>query len=401
MLSELNHAFADEGMPQLQMRIGVESGEILVDQDRVSGPRDRMLTGDAVNVAARLQGAAEPGRVIVGPGVYAATKDVIEYRELPALDLKGKAEPVPAWQVLRIRAQQRGERPQLGMQAALVGRDEELAVLTQTFQRVQGEGRPALVTVIGPAGVGKSRLSRELEAYVEALPEFVYWRRGRCLAYANAAYSALADAIKAQCEILEDDPTDVAAQKVEKAVFELFGDDEVVPQIAALVGAGDAGSFSREELFDAWRRFLERMAARYPLVLLFEDIHWADAGLLGFHRSPRGLVAGPDPDRGARASRAVRRAPVVGRRQAQRRGDLPRSVVGRRERRDARGSALDRGRRRARRRDRRPERGQPALRRGDRAQADRRRGAARGRGRRGGRSRSRSPTSRSLARSTR
>jgi predicted ATPase len=117
---------------------------------------------------------------------------------------------------------------------------------------------------------------------VEALPEFVYWRRGRCLAYANAAYSALADAIKAQCEILEDDPTDVAAQKVEKAVFELFGDDEVVPQIAALVGAGDAGSFSREELFDAWRRFLERMAARYPLVLLFEDIHWADAGLLDF-----------------------------------------------------------------------------------------------------------------------
>ncbi len=282
VLSELNRAFADEGMPQLQMRIGVESGEILVDQDRVSGPRDRMLTGDAVNVAARLQGAAEPGRVIVGPGVYEATKDVIEYRELPALDLKGKAEPVPAWQVLRIRAQQRGERPQLGMQAALVGRDEELAVLTQTFQRVQGEGRPALVTVIGPAGVGKSRLSRELEAYVEALPDFVYWRRGRCLAYANAAYSALADAIKAQCEILEDDPTDAAAQKVEKAVFELFGDDEVVPQIAALVGAGDAGSFSREELFDAWRRFLERMAARYPLVLLFEDIHWADAGLLDF-----------------------------------------------------------------------------------------------------------------------
>jgi class 3 adenylate cyclase/tetratricopeptide (TPR) repeat protein len=290
VLSELNRAFAAEGMPQLQMRIGVEAGEILVDQDRVSGPRDRMLTGDAVNVAARLQTAAEPGRTIVGPGVYAATKDVIEYRELPAFELKGKTERVPAWQALRIRAQQRGERPQLGMQAALVGRDEELAVLTQTFRRVQSEGRPALVTVIGPAGVGKSRLSRELEAYVEALPEDVYWRRGRCLAYGNVAYSALADAIKAQCEILEDDLPEVTAQKVEKAVFELFGTDEVVPQIAALVGAadaagagpGDTASFSRDELFDAWRRFLERMASRFPLVLLFEDIHWADTGLLDF-----------------------------------------------------------------------------------------------------------------------
>ena len=117
---------------------------------------------------------------------------------------------------------------------------------------------------------------------MESLPDVVYWRRGRCLAYGNVAYSALADAIKAQCEILEDDPSEVAAQKVEKTVFELFGTDEVVAQIAALVGAGDAGSFSRDELFDAWRRFLERMAARFPLVLLFEDIHWADAGLLDF-----------------------------------------------------------------------------------------------------------------------
>src|SRR5262245_1556072 len=123
VLSELNRGFADEGRPELAMRIGVESGEVLVDQDRVSGTRDRMLTGDAVNVASRLQGAAEPGHVIVGPATYAATKDVIEYKELPALELKGKAERVPAWEVLRVRAKQRGERPQLGLEAALVGRE--------------------------------------------------------------------------------------------------------------------------------------------------------------------------------------------------------------------------------------------------------------------------------------
>ena len=277
VLSELNRGFAAEGKPQLAMRIGVEAGEVLVDVDRASGPRDRMLTGDAVNTAARLQTAAEPSRVVVGPAVFAATKDVIEYRELPALELKGKAEPVPAWGALRVKAKQRGERPQLGMEAKLVGRDEELAVLKQTFRRVQTEGRPALVTVVAPAGVGKSRLVRELERYVEGLREFIYWRRGRCLAYGNTSYSALADAFKAQCEILEDDATDVAVKKTENAVRELFGDTEIAPQIEALVGAGEPGSFSREDLFEAWRWFLERMAARYPLVLVFEDIHWTSS----------------------------------------------------------------------------------------------------------------------------
>jgi class 3 adenylate cyclase len=293
VLSELNRSFAAEGKPELAMRIGVEAGEVLVDVERASGPRDRMLTGDAVNTAARLQTAADPGRVLVGPGVFAATKDVIEYGELPALDLKGKDQPVPAWQALRIRAKQRGERPELGMEAKLVGRDEELSVLKETFRRVEGEGRPALVTVVGPAGVGKSRLVRELERHVEGLPEFVYWRRGRCLAYGNASYSALADAIKAQCEILEDDATDVVLKKVEGTVRELFGDGELVPQIGALVGAGDPGSLGREDLFDAWRRFLERLSARYPLVLAFEDIHWADEGLLDFIEHLADWAQGP------------------------------------------------------------------------------------------------------------
>ncbi len=293
VLSELNRGFAAEGRPQLAMRIGVEAGEVLVDQERASGPRDRMLTGDAVNTASRLQGAAEPGRIVVGPAVYAATKNVIEYRELPPLDLKGKVASVIAWEALRIKAQHRGERPSLGMEARMVGRDEELAVLKQTLRRVQTEGRPALVTIVGPAGVGKSRLVHELQAYVEGLPEFVYWRRGRCLAYGNTSYSALADAIKAQCEILDDDPADVAAKKANAMVRELFGDDTLAPQIRALVGAGEERSFSREDLFDAWRRFLERMAARYPLVLVLEDVHWADAGLLDFVEHAADLAQGP------------------------------------------------------------------------------------------------------------
>ena len=253
VLSELNEEFAAEGKPRLAMRIGVEAGEVLVDLERASGPRDRMLTGDAVNTAARLQTAAEPGRIVVGAGVHAVTKDVIEYRELPALDLKGKAEPVAAWEALRIKAKQRGERPQLGMEARLVGRDEEITVLKQTLLRVQTQGRAALVTIVGPAGVGKTRLVRELEYHVDALPDQVYWRRGRCLSYGNASYSALADAIKAQCEILEDDASDVATKKVENTLKELLGDTSLAPEICALVGAGEPGQFTREDLFEAWR----------------------------------------------------------------------------------------------------------------------------------------------------
>jgi class 3 adenylate cyclase/tetratricopeptide (TPR) repeat protein len=292
VLGELNRSFAAEGKTSLEMRIGVEAGDVLVDLDRASGPRDRMLTGDAVNVAARLQTAAKPWQIVVGPAVYAATKEVVDYRELEPLSLKGKEQPVPAWQALRIKMRRRGERPSLGLEAKLVGRDEELGLLRQTFHRVQKEGRPALVTVLGPAGVGKSRLASELLAYLDSLPTLAYWRKGRCLAYGNVSYSALAEAVKAQCEILEDDPPEVAAEKARRSAESLFGDEDIVPQIRALVGAG-GGTFSREELFDAWRRFLERMAARLPFVLVLEDIHWADAGLLDFIEHLADWARGP------------------------------------------------------------------------------------------------------------
>jgi class 3 adenylate cyclase/tetratricopeptide (TPR) repeat protein len=293
VLAELNGGFATEGKPTLEMRIGIEAGEVLADLERASGARDRMLTGDAVNTAARLQSAADPGRVVVGPAVYATTKNVIEYRELEPLTLKGKTDPVPAWNAIRVRARTRGERARLGLESRLIGRDEELTVLKQTLKRVEAEGRPALVTVVGAAGVGKSRLVAELEQYVDGLPDVLYWRRGRCLAYGNTSYSAFADAIKAQCEIFDDDPAEIAAKKAEAAARELFGDDSVVPQMLALVGGGETQSMQRDELFEAWRRFLERLATRHPLVLALDDIHWADEGLLDFIEHVADWAQGP------------------------------------------------------------------------------------------------------------
>jgi len=121
------------------------------------------------------------------------------------------------------------------------------------------EGPAHAYLLHGPAGVGKSRVTSELARHVEGLPQFIYWRSGRCLAYGNTPYSALADAIKAQCEVLEDDPAEIVARKVDAAVEELFGDTAVAPQIRALVGGGETTAFTRDALFEAWRRFLERM----------------------------------------------------------------------------------------------------------------------------------------------
>lgn len=283
VLSELNRSFATEGKPQLQMRIGIEAGEILVDLERAAGSRDRMLTGDAVNTAARLQQNADPQTVAVGPSVYASTKLVVDYNERPfIIEFKGKSEAVPTWRALRVKARRGGLRAPLGLEARLVGRDEELSVLKQTLHRLESEGRAALVTVLGPAGVGKSRLTWELQKYVDGLPQSFYWRKGRCQSYGAVSFSALAEAIKAQCKIMEDDPPGIAAKKVREAVRELFGDEDVVGELEALVGTGTQESFSRERLFETWRRFLEKMAGRFPLVLVFEDIHWADEGLLDF-----------------------------------------------------------------------------------------------------------------------
>ena len=293
LLAEANRTFASEGAPQLAMRIGVEAGDVLADLERVEGPRDRMLTGDAVNTAARLQAAAEPGQILVGPVVHAATKAIVEYGEPTVLALKGKAEPVPTWPALLVCARIRGVRAALGIRARMVGRDAELALLNQTLQRVIFEGRPALVTIVGSAGLGKSRLVAELLEVVGSAPEVYYWRSGRCLPYGAVSYSALADALKSQCEILEDDPTEVVQAKVEAAAVELLGGTELAPHLAALVGTGTEVALRREELFDAWRRFLDAMAARHPLVLAIEDLHWADPGLLDFLEHLADWAEGP------------------------------------------------------------------------------------------------------------
>jgi class 3 adenylate cyclase/tetratricopeptide (TPR) repeat protein len=265
------------------VRIGIETGEVLVDLDRASGARDLFVAGDAVNTAARLQTVAEPGSVVVGARTYALTQDLVDYEELRPAKLKGKADLVLAWRAMTVKARRGGVRSPLGIDAPLIGRNDELALLKETVRRAAASGRPRLVTVVGAAGVGKSRLTWELEKYLDGLPDAFHWRKGRCLSYAQASYSALADAIKADIRAADDDPPAAVVEKLDARLSELEGAPSPEVRIALLVTLGIEGEIlPRDRLVEGWTRYLGLIAAAAPLVLVLEDIHWADEGLLDF-----------------------------------------------------------------------------------------------------------------------
>jgi len=269
----------------LQLRIGVETGEVLVDQARAAAERDLFVTGDAVNTAARLQGIAEPGTVVVGPSTYAATRDAVDYEELRPVELKGKAVSVAAWRADAIKAGRGGRRARLGLEAPLVGRDAELALLKETVRRAVDDRRPHLVTVIGSAGVGKSRLTWELEKYLDGLPDIFHWRKGRCLAYSGSSFGPIADVAKVDAQITDDDAPEVAREKLATRLgaLDLGPDaDDVEGALEAVLAVGEVREHGRDELFEAWRRYLGAVAEVAPLILVVEDIHWADDGVLSF-----------------------------------------------------------------------------------------------------------------------
>ena len=275
----------DGGGLHLKLRIGIETGEVLVDQARAATERDLFVTGDAVNTAARLQGAAEPGTVVVGPSTYAATRDAVDYEELPAVELKGKALPVVAWRAVAVKAGRGGRQARLGLESPLVGRDAELALLKETVRRAIGDGRPHLVTIMGSAGVGKSRLTWELEKYLDGLPEAYHWRKGRCLAYSGLSFGPIADVVRVDAGILDDDAPDAARRKLAARLSQLALDaeeEDISDALEAVLAIGDSRERPRDELFEAWRRYLGAIAEVAPLVLVVEDIHWADDGVLSF-----------------------------------------------------------------------------------------------------------------------
>jgi class 3 adenylate cyclase len=242
----------------LQLRIAVNTGEALVQLNARPELGEAMVAGDVVNTASRLQSAAAPNSVVVGDETWRATRDVIDY-EQGALS----------------------ERP---LSSTFVGRSRELAALQDVWDRVREQRTPHLVTMIAAAGVGKSRLGVEFAHRIEQDGGFSV--RGRTLPYReSSAYGAFASQLKQLCGVFESDAPEVAAAKLRETVGGLLDDsaaDEVARHLSILVGAADASDTvaDRETLFFSIRVFIEAVARDRPTMLVFEDLHWADSGLL-------------------------------------------------------------------------------------------------------------------------
>jgi class 3 adenylate cyclase len=285
-LSELNEA---DPKLELQVRIAVTTGEALIALGARPTEGEGMASGDVVNTAARLQAAAPVNGILVGETTYRATERTIEYREAAPVVAKGKAEPVKAWEVLEPRARF-GVDIGLRGRAPLVGRERELDVLLDALARVRSESASQLVTLVGVPGIGKSRLVVELSAAIDSDPELIFWRQGRSLPYGEGVtFWALAEIVKAQAGILETDSADAARGKLRRAVQDVVADtseaDWIESQLRPLVGLEDEapeGAGRQADAFGAWRRFFEHLAERSPLVLVFDDLHWANDGLLDF-----------------------------------------------------------------------------------------------------------------------
>jgi class 3 adenylate cyclase/tetratricopeptide (TPR) repeat protein len=270
-ISQLNREHALD----LAARAAVNTGEAVVALDTT--PADALATGDVVNTASRLQSAAPEGGLIVGAETYRATRHAILYKSIGPVEAKGKEEALRAWLAVEPLAGP-AERP--FSDTPLVGRSREVELMRSVWSRCLTELRPHLVTVLGPPGIGKSRLCREFAAQVSSDGGRIL--RGRCLPYEEqVGYQAFSRLVYAACGILESDAPAVAREKLKLAVERLMPRDESAESfshLALLLGlAPDDEVPQMQLLFFAARRFMERSGLEQPTVFVFEDIHWAQA----------------------------------------------------------------------------------------------------------------------------
>ncbi len=266
----------------IQARAGVLTGEAAV---TVGATNQGMVAGDLVNTASRLQSAAAPGTVLVGEATQRAAAGAIAFEPAGEQTLKGKATPVPAWRALRVVAEVGGRGRSDAMEAPFTGRDDELRLIKDMFQATGREERSRLVSVIGPGGIGKSRLAWEFLKYIDGLADTVWWHDGRSPAYGEGiSFWALGEMVRGRAGLVETDDEATTRAKVAESLTTHVHDAEerrwIEPALLALLGIET--TVPSDQLFGAWRTFFERLAASAPVVMIFEDFHFADAGLLAF-----------------------------------------------------------------------------------------------------------------------
>jgi len=270
--------------PGLEARGGVLTGEAAV---TIGARGQGMVAGDLVNTASRLQSVAPTGVVLVGESTQRATSGAIAYEEAGDQLLKGKTAPVPAWRALRVIAERGGRGRGDRLEAPFVGRDSELRLLKDLFHATARERRVRLVSITGQGGVGKSRLAWELRKYADGVVDQVWWHEGRSPAYGEGiTFWALGEMVRSRASLVETDDPAMTRAKVSEATARFVPEGEererVDRALQVLLGTGEAPDVGAGELFGAWRTFFERMASDRLVVLLFEDLHWADPGTLDF-----------------------------------------------------------------------------------------------------------------------
>ncbi|HEV8682049.1 MAG TPA: adenylate/guanylate cyclase domain-containing protein [Actinomycetota bacterium] len=309
-LGRLNQELTSSHGVELSMRLGVNTGEVLA----VTAPKpgEAMVTGDAVNAAARLEQAAEPGQVLVGERTARAARG-FRFREAGPLEVKGKSQPVSAFLLLVEEKEEEPAPAELergipGIRAPLVGRDAEMDLLSSLSDRVVSEGRPHLVTIYGDPGVGKSRLVAEFVARVEEQQPSPTVVRGRCLPYGEGVtFWPVAEILKGLAGVLDTDPPELALKKIGK-----LGREFLTPEVATdprrataalafTVGIEDPSIVFRDlpprevqtETHAAWRSFFSALSKERPLVVIVEDIHWAGSAMLDLLDDLAEHVEGP------------------------------------------------------------------------------------------------------------
>ncbi len=271
-------------VPDLALRAGVVTGEAAV---TLGATGMGMVAGDMVNTASRLQSLALPGTVLVGEATFRAASEAIAFEPAGEHLLKGKAVPVPAFRALRVVAKRGGVGRSEQLEPPFVGRETELRLIKDFFHATARDRGVRLVSVMGQAGIGKSRLAWEFHKYLDGLTELVYWHQGRSPSYGDGvSFWALGEMVRMRLGIGEGDDEETTRARLAETLHQFVPDpserQELEGPLLQLLGFGDAHGRERSELFSAWRTFFERMAEVNTVVMVFEDLQWADEGLLDF-----------------------------------------------------------------------------------------------------------------------